>query len=184
VAELDRTPALHAAPIAATGVTVAPVALAGQVILRGDGAALGPAVHILLGCALPLEPCAMAEAGDVVAWLAPDRWLAASRDRAGSDLARAFADRLAGSVADAHDVTDGLAVIDVSGPAAAALLAGACNLDLHPRAFPPLQAARTLVGGVDAVLYRHGDGFRLHAARPLAQHLWDWLAAAARDLDP
>jgi sarcosine oxidase subunit gamma len=183
VIKLARTPALDAPPLALAGVTVAAVDLAGQIILRGDGAAIDPAAREVLGVALPLAPCTRAgTAGVDVAWLRPDRWLVAATTRAGDALARAFTERLAPSAADAHDASDGMAVIDVTGPEAAALLAASCNLDLDPRAFGTERAATTLVGGVDAVLYRRDAGFRLHVARSLAHHLWDWLGVAAHDL--
>lgn len=181
--ELARIPALDAAPIAFVGVTVAVVDLAGQVILRGDGAAIDPAAREVLGVPLPLVPCTRAGAAGVdVVWLRPDRWLVAAAAHPGGALSRAFAERLAPSAADAHDASDGLTVIDATGPEATALLAASCNLDLHPRAFGAERAVTTLVGGVDAVLYRRDGGFRLHVARPLTHHLWDWLGAAARDL--
>ncbi|MEX2650024.1 MAG: sarcosine oxidase subunit gamma family protein, partial [Alphaproteobacteria bacterium] len=90
---------------------------------------------------------------------------------------------LAGAHVLVADASDGLSALDVTGSGARDLLASACGLDLHPRAFPPDRVARTLAAGVDVVLYRteNQDGFRLHVARPVAAHLWDWLAAAAGD---
>lgn len=183
MAELARAPALDAEPIARAGVTIRAIDPAGQVILRGDGAAILPALRAILDLDLPIAPCTRAGTGDIAAWLAPDRWLVVSADRAGAALAAAFVARLAPSVADAHDVSDGLVAVEVAGADAVEVLTGACNLDLHPRAFPAMACARTIIGGVDAVIYRWNGGFRLHVARPVAHHLWSWLAAAAGDLE-
>ncbi|MGH6717801.1 MAG: sarcosine oxidase subunit gamma, partial [Alphaproteobacteria bacterium] len=130
--------------------------------------------------ALPLEPLGLTGAGDRVAWLAPDRWLVVAHDRAGEALADALRKRL-GRAAHVHDVTDGLVAVDVTGRRGDDVMAAVCGLDLHARAFPADRAARTLVGGVDVLIYRVDGGFRLHVGRPVARHLWAWLVAAARD---
>lgn len=179
MADLDHGPALVALPVRRAGVSLTVNELAGQVILRGDAAAVTGALRDVIGCALPIEPCRLVRSGDVVAWLAPDRWLVASHDRTGAVLTEALRTRLASGAAIAHDVTDGLAVIDVAGSDARTLLAAACGLDLHPRAISVAHVARTLIAGVDAVVYRvEPEGFRLHVGRPVAHHAWSWLSAA------
>ncbi len=183
MAELAHAAALAVDPIRRDDLAIASVGLAGQVVLRGEPPALARAVRDVVGCALPETPCTIERGRDAVLWLAPDRWLIASSARPGRALAAALAQALAGAHALVADVTDGLAVLDVTGGGARDLLASACGLDLHPRAFPPDRVARTLAAGADVVLYRteNPDGFRLHVARPVAAHLWDWLAATARD---
>ena len=76
------------------------------------------------------------------------------------------------------DVTDGLAVFELSGPRAGDLLAMGTTL----AAPPPGACARTLFGGVRVLLYRHGDAIRIHVERHLAAFLHTWFQTAARGL--
>jgi len=178
---IARTLALDAAAaFAGLGIAAAPVA--GQVVLRGDPAAVAAAVRAILGADFPYAPLGLVGAGDRIAWLAPDRWLVVSEGRDGAALATAFRERL-GRTGFAHDVTDGLVAVDVTGERVGELMAAVCALDLHPRCFPEDRAARTPIAGVDVLIYRVTDGFRLHVARPVAHHLWAWVTAAARDLE-
>lgn len=180
MAELARTPALGA-PAAFAGLGIAAAPMSGQVVLRGDPAAVAAAVRAILGADFPYASLGLVGTGDRIAWLAPDRWLVVSEGRDGAALATAFRERL-GRTGFAHDVTDGLVAVDVTGERAGDLMAAVCALDLHVRGFPADRAARTLIAGVDVVIYRVADGFRLHVGRPVAHHLWAWLVAAARDV--
>lgn len=74
------------------------------------------------------------------------------------------------------DVSDGLVVIEISGPRADDVLAMACPLD--PGSLAHGRCAQTLFAGLKVVLYRHGKALRLHVERPLAAWLIDWLRQA------
>lgn len=80
------------------------------------------------------------------------------------------------------DVTDGLVVVELSGPRMDELLAMGCPLD--PATLAPGHCAQTLFAGVKVLLYRRGDAVRLHLERPLAAWLLDWLRQAATSFEP
>lgn len=80
----------------------------------------------------------------------------------------------------AHDLGDGLAVLDLDGADARSLLAMGCGLDLD--GLPADGSARTLLAQVPVLLTRRRDGFRLHLDRALLAHLWAWAEEAATAL--
>jgi sarcosine oxidase subunit gamma len=125
-----------------------------------------------LGMALPHEPNHMTGETTRALWIAPDRWLiVADMPLSLSTIDGAFV----------SDITDGLAVFDLSGPAARQLLAMGCSLDVEGDALAPGRCARTLFAGVDVILYSLGshDRFRIHVERSMASYLCDWLEKAA-----
>jgi heterotetrameric sarcosine oxidase gamma subunit len=79
------------------------------------------------------------------------------------------------------DISDGLAVIEISGPRAEEVLAMACPLD--PVALAPKRCAQSLFAGVKVILYRHTGALRLHVERPLAAWVLDWLRQAIGSLE-
>lgn len=81
----------------------------------------------------------------------------------------------------AHDVGDGLAVLDLDGDRAPELLAMGCGLDLDQ--LPLDGSARTLLALIPILLTRNGSGFRLHVDRSLLAHLWAWAEEAVTALD-
>ncbi|MEX2650023.1 MAG: sarcosine oxidase subunit gamma family protein, partial [Alphaproteobacteria bacterium] len=86
MAELGHAAALVVDPIRRENLSIAPVGLAGQVVLRGKPPALARAVRDVVGCALPEKPCTIERGRDAVLWLAPDRWLIVSSARQGRAL--------------------------------------------------------------------------------------------------
>ena len=95
-------------------------------------------------------------------WLAPGRRLIVGSDAPAGDFV--------------SDVSDGLVLIEISGPRADDVLAMGCPLD--PTALAHGRCAQTLFAGLKVVLYRHGKALRLHVERPLAAWLLDWLRQA------
>jgi len=99
-------------------------------------------------------------------WQAPDRWLlVGAQPLPAADLA--------------SDLTDGLALFEIEGPGARAVLQQAMTYDLAQLA--PGQAAVTLFAGLRATVYpwRSAERWRLHVERASARYAWDWLATAA-----
>jgi heterotetrameric sarcosine oxidase gamma subunit len=172
----ESAPAIRGA-----GLEIAEGAVTAQVILSGDVAAADvvSAIGRAAGLTLPDEPNRKIGADPYAVWLAPDKRLlvteSAERDVFLQDLAAA----LSGRFAAAADVTDGLAVLDLGGARVPDLLAMACALDLDARRFGPDRSARTLFANVPVVLYRHGDGVRLHVDSSVIGYLWTWLDQAA-----
>jgi sarcosine oxidase subunit gamma len=161
-----------------------------QVAIRADGsdrALLAPLTR-RLGAPLPTEPNTWVQAARAeLIWLGPDEWLAVAAGRAPLLAATASALAEGRRHATVVDVSDQRACLDLSGAAADDLLAGGCAIDLHPRVFSPGRCARTLVGGVDAILLARqprdgGPAYRLFVPASFALALADWLVDAAREL--
>jgi sarcosine oxidase subunit alpha len=81
------------------------------------------------------------------------------------------------------DIGDGVAILNLSGPAAADVLAQCCALDLDGAMFPPGASTRTIVSRIPVLLHRlpRSAGYELHVDRNLAQALWEAMAAAAAE---
>ncbi len=153
---------------------------ASQLLLSGapDDAAFRLAVEGALGFALP-GPGGHGGLLTYALWQAPDRWLVVGDEEAG--LAARLAGATAGLTCLISDVTDGLAVFEIEGDWARALLAQGTGLDLSPDRFGPGQAAPTLFAGLPVTLYNVGtpQRFRLHGERASVRFLWNWLITGA-----
>ncbi len=104
-------------------------------------------------------------------WLSPDRSLVVCEST-----------RVPPAGAFVSDVTDGLAVFQIAGPAAGEMIAMSTTLGHASAVLAPGRCAQTLFDGVKVVLYAHGDGFRLHTERQFAAFLLEWLMRAASAL--
>jgi sarcosine oxidase subunit gamma len=142
------------------------------------------------GLAFP-APCRFVAAdGRILAWLGPDEFLlidaASSGDGsnpsgidARSHLLRVALER---SVPAVTAVGSGHATLEIAGPGALDLLASACALDLHPRAFGPGDCAGTMFAKTAVTLLHRGVGengprVEMIVRRSFADHVWRWLAA-------
>ncbi|MBI4123833.1 MAG: hypothetical protein HY467_02925 [Betaproteobacteria bacterium] len=108
-------------------------------------------------------------------WLRPDRWLVIGADPEGRSTLEDWLRRvLARSGGVLVDVSDGEVELDVLGARARQVLARYCALDLDPRVFGYTSAARTLVAGIECVLYGRpvDDGVALLVPRSCALYLW------------
>lgn len=152
----------------------------------GSGApprALQDAVAAVTGHALAPAPNTRSGGDDAYAvWLDPARWLVVGAPAQRWPRLRALqlAVTAAAPEAMASDASDALVVIDIAGARAPALMAMACALDFDSAAFAPPRTARGAFAGVSTVLYRHGDGFRVHVDATLIAHVGAWLEQAAR----
>jgi sarcosine oxidase, subunit gamma len=112
---------------------------------------------------------------------APGEWLLVSQANHASGL-REFieADRLRQGMA-LVDLTSGLEVLGVGGPAVRQVLSKGCGLDFHPRRFPCGRCARTRFAQIPVLLdcIEELDRFELYVTRSHAQCLKDWLLDAA-----
>ena len=75
------------------------------------------------------------------------------------------------------DLTDGLAVFEVSGSAVREVLAKGCGLDFDPRCFAAGQCARTRFAQIPVVIdcTQESGVFELYVPRSYAHYLKDWL---------
>lgn len=174
------------------GVRITEIPFLTQLSLRvepdGPGAV---AVGKSLGGELPAEPCTATRstapsAGDVEAlWLGPDEWLIlAGPGRQGEleDLLRAAIGDSPGAVT---DVSAQRTALSLSGPAARAVLARGCAIDLDPRVAPAGTCVQTLLAraGVTIVVRdERGGEFLLLVRASFADYLAAWLIDACTEL--
>ena len=120
--------------------------------------------------------------------IGPSEWLAVSEtlDAAGlalQVLAKLCAAGAAGNFA-LVDMTDGLQVVEIHGPAARELLETGCCLDLHPGHFPVGRCTRTRLAGLPVLIDCNGpvERFQLYVARSYVAWFTAWLIDASLDL--
>jgi sarcosine oxidase subunit alpha len=84
------------------------------------------------------------------------------------------------------DVTSGFAAINVAGPRARQALTRLTDADLSQDAFQYMRSVEATVAGVPAILLRIGfvgeTGWEVHFRSQYAEHMWDTITAAGRDL--
>jgi len=162
-------------------------------------------VESALGLRLPAAGRVSSDGERLAVWLGPGWWLldAPERDGAASGSGGAEADgaasggleaqlvyrlRAAGRPVSAVDVSAGFAVLELTGPRAAAVLAHGCSIDLHPRVFGPGRAARTVLAKAQVVLAHTDDAargeaptYRIWVRSSFARYLVAWLLDAATE---
>jgi sarcosine oxidase subunit gamma len=160
-------------------VEIAPAPPAQRLVLCGDATVAGHA-GTALGLALPLHPCRATEHGPRAAiWLGPGEWLLLLPEHDTPNLSAA----LEGLPHSLVDVSDGYEALLLRGPGAARALSAGCPLDLHPAAFPPGMATRTVLGRAGITLWRRTiHEWRLEVARSFAPYSRAFLAEAARGM--
>jgi sarcosine oxidase subunit gamma len=164
------------------GARLAEIRLSSLVNLRleADGPGLGEAVR-LLGVELPLAANTFTR-GDALRclWLGPDEWLVVCEPGGPQEVAERLRECLAGEHASVIEVSAAYAALELAGAKAREVLAKACSLDLHPRAFLPGQCAQSNFARTQAILMLEDDSpvFRLFVRRSFATYLADWLLDA------
>jgi sarcosine oxidase, subunit gamma len=166
-----------------------PLALAqraplGHINLRGDPNHSGfdRAVRALVGaapCAMP-NTVALAGAAALI-WLGPDEWLVQLPEAHCADLLARARAAFADMPAAVTDLSDGLEVLVLDHPRAAAILARGCPLDLHDSAFAVGSCAQSVFGKTGLLLVRESpQRFALTVRRSFARYLYGALQDAAR----
>jgi len=158
------------AAIAARDLRVAAAAAPSVWLVSGDVAAF----QRRHGLADPLGPRDRADGGRYALRLAPDRLL---------HLSDAAEDAAFGWLPDGYavsDLSDGMILIDVSGPHSDEVMAQGCGYDFHSRDSRPRESAQILFANLRLAVVRRPDGWRLHIERPLAPTLWRWLQSIVR----
>jgi sarcosine oxidase subunit gamma len=151
-----------------------------QVMLRrGQDAAFAAAMMQAFG-ATPPGPGRSASGGDVtVIWIQPGAFmLTAPRGTEGALATRAAA--VFAGLAAVEDQSHGRTTIAIAGPAARAVLARGCRLDLHPSAFGPGHAATTQIAHIGCLVHQTSDApsFDLTVFLTLAEPFFHWLVEA------
>lgn len=151
--------------------------------LRGDASdpRFSKAIFDTAGMVLPtIANTASIDPQRQLLWLGPDEWLLKLRDRQGEAMAAALQAALGDLHSAVVDVGHGNTTLMLQGPGSAELLARACPIDLHPRAFPTGALAQTHVAKASAtVLCMYaGIQYELTVRRSFADYLVRWLSEA------
>ena len=140
------------------------------------------AVSRVLGVALPHAPMTSTRAtGATLLWLGPRSSLLIGDEAVSEndvESARVAMNAAAGAL---FDVSASYVGWRVSGATAARALNRACPLDFHPTVFAAGQGAQSLLGHVNALFYKPGDGpsFVVLVARSFAADAFHTLREAA-----
>ena len=167
----------------AEGVQLAEIALPAQINLRGDAgdAAFGDGVRSALDVELAVQANTFTRNGALrCLWLGPDEWLIVGPSGSAEDLVGRLHAALAGQHVSVIDVTAAHALLRLTGERAREVLAKACPLDLHPRAFRPGQCAQSNFARTQAIIALEDDApvFHLFVRRSFAVYLAQWLLDA------
>ena len=144
--------------------------------------ALQDALMSHTGLPLPAPQTASARSELTLLWLTPREWLLACPAGEAEFLRAALTRQLATCLAAVTDMSDALAVCELSGTRCADVLMSGCTLDLHADAFPAGRCSRTGLAHIPAILWNPGNeprSVRCIVDRSHARHLRDWLADAA-----
>jgi sarcosine oxidase subunit gamma len=164
-------------------IAIADRGLIGQITLRGDlsSKALKAAVRAAVGVEIPAPLRANHNGGEGAVWMSPDELLLlTSYDEA--EIATALMTQtLAKTHHMAVNVSDARAVIALTGPGVAEVLAKGAPLDLSDAAFPVGTARRTHIGGIAVGCWRKAeDDWEIVCFRSFARHLFDWLVESSK----
>jgi sarcosine oxidase, subunit gamma len=140
-----------------------------------------------LGVQLPSDPNRTARSGSRLAlWLGPDEWLVVDLDS--SDVVVAPAELSPGVTT--VPLSGHRTFLEIRGPAARALLARGCPLDLDPRVFRDDACAQTLLARVDVIVFRLSepsassvDAFGVLVRASFARYVVDWLRDAITGME-
>jgi len=154
-----------------------------KVLLRAP--ASGPAAAEL---EVPFGRTARDEAGALVAGSGPGEWLLlAPPGQAAAVAARleGLAGRAGGDLVSVVDLTHGRALMRLTGPGAAGVLAAVCGIDLSDRFTPDGTAFRSAVAAVATDVIRDDvasvRSYLLHCERSSGRYLFDALVSVGHD---
>jgi sarcosine oxidase subunit gamma len=174
--------------VEASEVTLAETTIAAAWNVQGDGerAPFLSEVQRLFEVALPLVPNTTTHGVAWTAlWLGPKSWLLVARvDSTSQPRLAAFTthrDALNDVGGALFDLSASRVGFVVRGKHAATVLAKGCPLDFHLRAFPAGQCAQSLLGHVNALIYRPHAApvFTVMVARSFARDVWRALCLSA-----
>jgi sarcosine oxidase subunit gamma len=155
---------------------------ASRLILQGDAAARSAAA-LVWGVPLSEEPCRAQTLGErATLWLGPDEHLLWQASR---DIALPITDLETALATHAHslvDVSHRQTALEIFGPHAATILAGACPLDLDPSEFPVHMCTRTVLAKAEIVLWRTApDAFHVEVWRSFQGYAQALLSEIGRE---
>jgi sarcosine oxidase subunit gamma len=158
-----------------------PLPAAMRFILSGDSRARAAAAPIW-GAAFAEEACrAFAQGTRATLWLGPDESLLLGADvESEVAVAQALERGLGDMPHSLVNIGHRQFALEMSGPHAAAILSGACPLDLDLGEFPVGMCTRTVLAKADIVLWRtRADAFHLEVWRSFAGYVTGLLGEIA-----
>jgi sarcosine oxidase subunit gamma len=134
------------------------------------------------GLDLPMEPKRVSKNGFALIGTALGQWLAVAESKEARALPAMLAVALKG-LATVVDLSDGKALLRISGPRARDTLAKGCSLDLNPLVFKPGSAGTTPVALIDCVIWQVDETPTYDLAIPtsFAESFCSWLTASAAE---
>jgi sarcosine oxidase subunit gamma len=165
----------------AAGLAIAETPLSICVLrVRAPDAPLFEALGRALGCQWPSEPNTATGETPFVAWLGPAEWAIFAP---AEQIASTITQTCSGRVHQLVDLSAGRRLWRVEGPQARAVVAMACSLDLHPRAFGPGRCAQSLFADIAALIISQDENraFDIVADASFAGHLRAWFSDASRE---
>jgi sarcosine oxidase subunit gamma len=168
----------------ASAVTFAEATIATAWILQGDASqqAFIDAARRLSGVSLPLRAgTALCAGARAALWLGPRSWLLLDSDArlpVEFETARSDVNSASGAL---FDVSAARVAWNVCGPAAGRILMRQCPVDLHARAFPAGSCAQSLLGHIQALVWKRElpSAFTVMVARSYANDAWHLLCESA-----
>jgi sarcosine oxidase, subunit gamma len=167
--------------VPASAVTLAEISIAVAWNVQGDPAhaPLLAAARRCFGVELPLVPNTTTRGEPWTAlWLGPTSWLLVAH-AASSEVPQLAAftegrDSLNAVGGALFDLSASRIAFEIGGKHAASVLAKACPLDFHISAFPAGHCAQSLLGHVNALIFRPEatPAFTVMAARSFASDVW------------
>ncbi len=143
-----------------------------------------------VGQALGFEPpvaanTAVGKGGRAALWLGPDEWLIVTPPGSEGETADALRTALKAQHCAVTEISDGRAVIGLSGARAREVLMKGCPLDLHARAFQAGHCAQSTLAKALVILHQTSDApdYDIYVERSFADYLWAWLEDAAAEFD-
>jgi methylglutamate dehydrogenase subunit D len=151
-------------------------------VFHGQCEALAEAVRTIAGLELPEGSKRVTAQGLILIGTAPTQWLAIADGEQGRAVIARLAQAASGLAA-VVDQSDAKAVLRLSGPRAREVLAKGCQLDLHPRAFTPNDAATTQIALMPCQLWQLDEipTFELAVSLSYARSFWSWLTSSAAE---
>jgi sarcosine oxidase subunit gamma len=168
------------------GVQIRELPLRVQIDLRGD---LGDprfcdGVREALGVAPALAPNTFTRASGVQClWLGPDEWLIVAEPGPDAQPLARLEAALQDQRVSVVDVSASRTILELTGKRAREVLAKACPLDFHPRAFRAGQCAQSNLARTQGLIALEDDApvFRVFVRSSYAVYLAQWLLDAMRE---
>ena len=152
-------------------------------ILHADVGARSAAATVW-GVAFAEQPCrAIVQGARATLWLGPDEYLLLGADEGSEDAVAAALENALVDVPHALvNISHRQFALEVNGLHAAAILSGACPLDLDIAAFPVGMCTRTVLSKADIVLWRtREDTFHVEAWRSFGGYVTGLLSEIAAE---